>query len=51
MLAMMDAPAIWSALLAAESAIEAVLADETLTEAEKIAAIDAIWPQWPETQA
>jgi hypothetical protein len=46
-----DATAIWSALLAAESAIEAVLEDETLSEAEKVAAIDAIWPAWPETQA
>jgi hypothetical protein len=44
-----DAQAIWSALLVAEGAIESVLADETLTEAEKVAAIDAIWPQWPET--
>jgi hypothetical protein len=43
-----DAAAIWSALLAAESAIEAVLADETLTEEQKIAAIDAIYPAWPE---
>jgi hypothetical protein len=46
-----DAQAIWSALLDAESAIEAVLADEALTEAEKVAAIDAVWPAWPETQA
>jgi hypothetical protein len=44
-----DAQAIWSALLAAEGAIEAVLADESLTEAQKIEAIDAIWPEWPET--
>jgi hypothetical protein len=43
-----DATAIWSALLAAESAIEAVLAEETLTEEQKVAAIDAIWPTWPE---
>jgi hypothetical protein len=44
-----DAQAIWSALLDAESAIEAVLADTDLSEAQKVAAIDAIWPAWPET--
>jgi hypothetical protein len=37
--------------LVAEGAIESVLADETLTEQQKVAAIDAVWPAWPETQA
>jgi hypothetical protein len=46
-----DTQAIWSTLLVAESGIETALADETLTEAEKVAAIDQIWPQWQETSA
>lgn len=42
-----DAGAIWAALNVAENAVQAVLDGEG-TEAEKIAAIDAIWPEWPE---
>lgn len=41
------AQAIWSALLAAETDIETALADTGLSEAEKIALIDATWPTWP----
>lgn len=37
---------IWGALLAAEEAIQAVL-DGPGDDAEKVAAIDAIWPAWP----
>jgi hypothetical protein len=37
---------IWNALLVAENAIQAVL-DGPGSDADKVAAIDAIWPAWP----
>lgn len=45
-----NAEAIWSALLSAESLIEETLNDTSLSEAEKVAIINATQPQWPETQ-
>lgn len=44
-----DAGAIWAALQAAETDIETALADPELSEADKVALIDATWPTWPET--
>jgi len=41
-----SAEAVWAAALAAESAIQEVL-DGPGTEEEKVAAIDSIWPVWP----
>lgn len=43
-----DASAIWTALLAAETDIETALADTEMSEADKVALIDATWPTWPE---
>jgi hypothetical protein len=41
------ASAVWSALLEAEAEIEAVMSNETLSEEQKVAAIDTILPSWP----
>jgi hypothetical protein len=41
------ASAVWSALLEAEAEIEAVMSNETLSEEQKVAAIDTILPLWP----
>jgi hypothetical protein len=44
------ASAVWSALLEAEAEIEAVMSNETMSEEQKVAAIDAIWPSWPSVE-
>jgi hypothetical protein len=39
--------AVLASLVAAENEVQAIVADETLSEAEKVQAIEAVAPAWP----